>query len=1292
MSLAIQLPLTGSQLIEASAGTGKTYTIALLYVRLVLGPSGHPDEGPCHARPLLPPEILVVTFTTAATKELSSRIRDRLVEAATVFREPQDSIDPNERDPLRQLRNCHPPETWPICARRLTVAAEWMDEAAIHTIHAWALKMLQEHAFDSGNLFQQTLQPDLGELLNDGVSDYWRRQFHNISVNQATAIRSVVRSPSALMKALRGPLGRPDATLRFQGRKLEPGRVDQELGSIAARQIAAEAAEERAREAYRQGASDIIALLEAARPDLNGTVFKGKNDDSKWKAGFKELKAWAEQGASAGNFVTRLGPSRMKMVKNKTAPEHPFFQAVDAWQDTVKPMEEACARLRALLITDACAAVRERLDAFLLERAELGFDDILRRLAAALEGPKAEALARRIRTQFPVALIDEFQDTDPVQYRLFERTYRIAQDAAENHAENDPDTAIVLIGDPKQAIYSFRGADIHTYLHARRATEGRHWPLNRNFRSTEALVAAVNAMFLHAEGHKQGAFLFRNEDDDPVPYHEIEAKGRDDVLTLGGLTATAITAWWLSDGKPLRTGPFQHSMAAHAAEQIATWLNDPDSHFEAPAVRSRLRPADIAILVRNRKEAAVIRAALQERGLSSVYLSDRDSVFETDEARDVLRWLRACAEPEDDRLVREALAAPASCRSLLELERLQRDELDWESHQQRFVDYRELWRRHGVLPMLRRLLHEHSVPQRLLAGRDGDRRLTNLLHLAEWSQETSSTLDGEQALIRVLAGHVADPPPNEQILRLESDAELIQVVTIHSSKGLEYPIVVLPFACHWSEVSGQRSEALYHEGDQVQLEIGNKEQAKEAYALADGERLQEDLRLLYVALTRARHTTFVGVGPLAPGNNSSPQLHRGALGYLLGGGQVFDTDEAVLQSLQKLTELSEHIAIADVDPAPGCTPYAPTATERRPKAARTPPEHHFERWWIASYTALKHAGEADAEAPETARAATLDEDANEQLSVGADSSANGSGALDALREDRGQVRSHGAQALTIATATSAARATEESDAQSLDSRTSPLPQAPAPGTLHAFPRGPEPGTFLHDLLEDAFVRGLRKTLDDPHRQQKILERCKTRDWEAQAPVLDRWLEQLLTTPLPLAPPDAMTLENLTRPRPEQGFWFAVEHARAADLDAAVENAVLPGRPRVPLAAQQINGLLTGFIDLVAEHEGRYYVIDWKSNQLGPHDAAYTYETMAAAVLDYRYDIQLVLYLVALHRHLKQRLPDYDYDTHIGGGLFVFLRGIGSDSRGVFYDRPDRAAIEAIDALLLGAADVDAEAV
>lgn len=1267
MNLSIKLPLAGSQLIEASAGTGKTYTIALLYVRLVLGSSGHPDEGRCHGRPLLPPEILVVTFTTAATKELASRIRDRLVEAAAVFREHPDALDPDERDPLRQLRNCHAPETWNICARRLTVAAEWMDEAAIHTIHAWALKMLQEHAFDSGNLFQQTLQPDLGDLLIDAVSDYWRRQFHAVSTTQAIAIRSVVKSPSDLLKAIRVPLGRPDAVLRFQGTELESGRLDQELVSIAEIHASAGAAEQTARDAYQRDAVGIVTLLEKVRSDLNGSTFRERSDDVQWASGLDDLDAWGGGNAPARRFVAKLGQTRIKMLKNKAVPEHRFFKAIDSWLNARDLMAAATERLRALIITDACAQVRDRLDAFLLERAELGFDDILRRLAGALDGPHADVLARRIRAQFPIALIDEFQDTDPVQYRLFERSYGIGRIAS-----NDVDTAIVLIGDPKQAIYSFRGADIHTYLQARRATAGSHWPLNRNFRSTKALVSAVNAIFRRAENHERGAFRFKGKDEDPVPYHEIEANGRDDVLTLGGLTATALTAWWLNQEAPLRIDPFRAAMAAHAAEQIAGWLNAPDSHFgkagEKAGERHPLRPADIAILVRNRNEAAIMRAALQNRDLHSVYLSDRDSVFETDEANDVLRWLRACAEPDDDSLVREALAASACGRSLLELEQLQHDEIVWESHQQRFDDYRQLWRRYGVLPMLRRLLHDHTVPQRLLLRPDGDRRLTNVLHLAEWAQETSSKLDGEQALIRVLAEHVANPPPHEQILRLESDAALIKVVTIHSSKGLEYPIVVLPFVSHWAEISGQRGDALYHEHGQVQLEIGRKEDAAEAYRLADDERLQEELRLLYVALTRARHATFVGVAPLAPGGNKSPQLHRGALGYLLGGGQAFTDPAAILASLLELTESSAHIAILDVDPSPACTPYAPAATERRRQPARTPPEHHFERWWIASYTALKHAGEAGAAAvPETAREATLDE---------------GSGSDILAREADSRT-------LPAVNPSGDGNAPAGADLSAKTYRNDA--GTPPPGTIHAFPRGPEPGTFLHDLLEAAFTRGIRRTLDDPNRTKGIRARCQVRGWDSHAPVLDRWLEQLLTTPLPLEASGSMTLGDLLRPRPEQGFWFAVEHASTALLNTAVENAVLPGRPRLPLAAQQINGLLTGFIDLVAEHDGRYYVIDWKSNQLGPDDTAYNFETMAAAVLDYRYDVQLVLYLIALHRHLQQRLPGYDYDTHIGGGLFVFLRGIGSKSRGVYHDRPDRAAIEAIDALLLGSSDHHSEA-
>ncbi|MCC5857926.1 MAG: exodeoxyribonuclease V subunit beta [Ectothiorhodospiraceae bacterium] len=1242
MALPLTLPLRGSRLIEASAGTGKTFTIALLYVRLVLGhgapaDDSQPGENGYH-RPLLPPEILVVTFTEAATQELRMRIRERLVEAAEAFRQAPEQADPNDPDPLLALRNAYTPARWSACARRLQVAAEWMDESAVSTIHGWAYRMLREHAFDSGNLFRQELVTDRTALERDAINDYWRRRFYPLDERRADRVHACFASPDTLHRALKQPLMRDDAVLMYGGEPLEPGDLDAHLDMLINARAACEQAEARARSSFGSDTDTLRSLLDGLRKGINKATFSRFTRDTDFARCLEELGTWARGGPDTPYFVAKVLDKGLRLNKGHQRPDHPFFDELDTWRDALEELAGGERQLRALILADARNWVRQRLDQQLTERSELGFTELLKRLDAALHGPKGDILAARIRRQFPAAMIDEFQDTDPVQYRLFDRVYRVG--------DNDQSCCLVLIGDPKQAIYGFRGADIHTYLKARRATAGRHHTLDRNFRSTRSMVEAVNHLFRQAEGFPRAAFRFQdhNAGDNPVPFTPVHAKGRDETLVLNGAPPAALTVWLDRSDDSVGTTRFRQRMAEQAAEQITSWLNQAQhglTGFHGQHGFRPLRPGDVAVLVRDRKEAAEIRAAMERRGLSSVYLSDRDSVFETPEAEDVLAWLRACARPEDDSLLRAALATRSLDQALEDLDRLHEDELFWESRQERFYDYHKRWVSQGVLPMLRRLLHDFHVAGRLLARADGERRMTNLLHLAEWAQQAGDTLDGPQALVRVLTEHIQDPPPEEQVLRLESDAELIQVVTIHKSKGLEYPLVVLPFACSWREISGKDRQALYHR-DGIRLEIGDD---RSAIQEADDERLSEDVRLLYVALTRACHATWLGLAPLAPGKKQEHQrgavkLHKGALGYLLAGGSEISDAAALTQRLDALRRSCPHIGVQDLPPVVDASSHRPAAAPQNFQPALKPSHRRFQPWWVASYSSLDTQA-ADGQEPETAREATRSEETEPDTLV-------------------------------------------------------PVPDSSAPkalpseGTIHAFPRGPGPGTFLHGLLEWAGAQGFAQAPESPEWADHLQRWCANRQWPDQVPVLDAWLRAMLQCPLTASDTGRpMRLSALAHYRVEQEFWFAVRRSGTADLDALLRRHILPGQPRPALKPDTLNGLLKGFIDLVAEHDGRYYVIDWKSNYLGPDDSHYTTSAMEQALLEKRYDLQLALYLLALHRHLGQRLGRaYDYGTHVGGALYVFLRGVRAAGHGVLRAHPPRAFIQELDALL--GAGVDRE--
>ncbi|MEX5682996.1 exodeoxyribonuclease V subunit beta [Pseudomonas silesiensis] len=1215
-SLALAFPLRGSQLIEASAGTGKTFTISALYLRLVLGHGGEPSG---FGRELLPPHILVVTFTDAATKELRERIRTRLAEAARFFREETPAPDAL----IAELRDQYLPEQWSGCANRLDIAAQWMDEAAVSTIHSWCQRMLREHAFDSGSLFTQTLETDHSDLLGEVLRDYWRMFCYPMQGDALNWVRSNWGGPAALLPRVRG---------------LFASERDNVAGPAPAELIAQCLLERRAallelKMPWRQWADELLALCHqgVASKSVDGRKMQARYFEP-W---FEKIKTWAEDESleqlDIGTGFTRLTPDGMAEAWKGEAPRHPGLEAMPG----LKLSLDGLPTPDAAVLQHAAQWVGARFEEEKRRRAEMGFDDMLLRLDAALQAEGGERLATLIREQFPVALIDEFQDTDPVQYRIFESIYRIE--------DNNPESGLFLIGDPKQAIYAFRGADIYTYLRARQATAGRLHTLGTNFRSSHGMVNAVNHVFERAESREsgRGAFLFREKSgENPVPFLPVESQGRKEALHIDGRAVPALNVWHLSAEQPLSGAVYRQRLAAACASEITALLNGGQqgrAGFIQDGKDFRgLLPADIAILVRDGKEAQAVRAELSARGVRSVYLSDKDSVFAAQEAHDVLTWLKACAEPDVERPLRAALACITLNLSLAELERLNQDELAWEARVMQFRSYRELWRKQGVLPMLRRLLHDFRLPQALIARSDGERVLTNLLHLSELLQQAAAELDGEQALIRHLSEHLAlsGQAGEEQILRLESDEQLVKVVTIHKSKGLEYPLVFLPFICSAKPVDGSRLPLHYHDAS-GKAQVTLKPTA-ELIALADDERLAEDLRLLYVALTRAQHACWLGVTDLKRGNNHSSVLHLSALGYLLGGGAPLAESAGLTRWLQDLQQDCPALSYGEI-PEASAGHYHPPHNEAALLAARIPKRKASENWWIASYSALR---------------------IGERLSAGSD------------------------------------EAPESPQAQNLFDDERLDPQAPrdvvAGGAdIHRFPRGPGPGTFLHGLLEWAGDEGFAATPQAV--EDAIARRCNRRGWEGWISALSDWLQHLLKSPLHIgAGQTPVIFGQLSQYRVEMEFWFASHKVDVLKLDELVRQYTHNGVARVAAEPVLLNGMFKGFIDLTFEHDGRYYVADYKSNWLGVDDMAYTEQAMEQSILDNRYDLQYVLYLLALHRQLKVRLADYDYDRHVGGALYLFLRGTRAPSQGVYFARPPKALIERLDRMFQGKPEPKAE--
>ncbi|WP_395826233.1 exodeoxyribonuclease V subunit beta [Collimonas sp.] len=1195
--IPLHFPLKGSRLIEASAGTGKTWTIAALYVRLVLGHGG--EEG--FGRALSPSEILVMTFTRAATRELTERIRARLVEAAAYFR----GLVSAASDPfLLDLIASYPADSERLqAAHLLMMAAEAMDDCAIFTIDAWCQRMLREHAFDSGCLFDEELVSSENSLFSDAVRDYWRQHVYPLDGVQLAVLRDCWPNLESMEKAMRQLVNHVAvfgaATAESLGQMII--RVSQEQKAHVAA----------VKPGWAERAERMEAWIADNRTALSGTTLKAATVAT-W---INALRAWATDpdiivpGADFDKAWEKLTlDNLLKSCKkgHSVAPRDDFAQLVSLQQQLMglEPIGHYLMRHAATRIAQRMAELKRRTRQF-------GFADMLARLRAGLEGSNGKTLARRITTQYPVALIDEFQDTSPDQYRIFDLLYQVAN--------TQSSLGLFLIGDPKQAIYGFRGADIRSYLDARQATAGRHYLLGTNFRSSETLVEAVNQAFLHAEGqgakpgHPAGAFRFRKNGNNPLPFENVLANGRKERLVCADDALTVLTIWCNQDST-LKADDYRAHFAAQCAEQIVTLLNDPEAGFASQDDKfERLKPADIAVLVRDRYEAAAVRRALQQRKVASVYLSDKDSVFDSVQAADVLLWLQAVANPLVGSLARAAFATRTAGLSLSALATLAADDLAWEARVEQLKALRLIWQRQGVLAMLRHFIHELGLPASLLNQIGGERSLTDLLHLAELLQSASQQLDGEQALIRWLAEQIDNDTDggDERILRLESDAELVQVITVHKSKGLEYPLVFLPFAVSAKPVTRRNRSffAFTDDAGQPQIDFSLTDKAR---AAMDAARIEEDVRLLYVALTRARHALWLGVASL------DNKIDGSAFGYLLGGGADISSAQ-LMPALQVLRENCAGIRIQAADAVPARTPLS--RADSRPPLIAAP---HFtcaleRNWAIASYTSITR-DLCATPVPATPMAEKLVEDDDKET--------------DDMRQDV---------------------------------------------AWHRFPRGALPGQFLHEQLEWMALEDF-DLVDDARFDGRLRARCERAGWGHRQDDVVVWMHAIATTELPPLGAALCTLGNLS---PEMEFWFAADGLATKALDGLCQTHLLEDLPRPPLSERQLNGMLRGFMDLVFEHAGRYWVLDYKSNALASGDGGYHKEALAEGMAASRYDVQGMIYLLALHRLLRSRLgANYDPARHLGGALFFFLRGLANaDTHGCYHLQPDPALLTALDQLL-----------
>ncbi len=1247
----------GITLVEASAGTGKTYGIASLFVRLVAESAVPVDR------------ILVVTFTEAATLELRTRLRARLDDARALLRGEARGDDPGL---AALLAGCDERER-EARSRRVEAAALAFDRAAISTIHGFCQRMLALHAFEAGVDLERELVTDVGPILDELVADYVATRLHGAPALEVQLLGALGVDAARLRRLAGAVTADPDAALT-------PGD-DGTFDDGYARFVAALGAFEAlwrggGREACRDA---ITAAIDAAPRRLDGRRYRTGSAEARVADMDAFLAAPTLEAPDAETgFAAYFSAERLRTFAKEGPPiTHP---ALEAW-DVVR---EAAASLRGSLHVPRlrfATWAREELAARLEARGLVGFDGLVRTLARGIERDGRDgALATAIRRRFDAALLDEFQDTDAAQWTIFSGIF------------DDPDRSLYLIGDPKQAIYGFRGADVHVYARAARgAGEARRKTMTVNHRSDARYVEAMNAVF----GARSGFF-----DLDFVEYVRVRAAPSHDEDGVRFADGRAPLRLRCFDGTA--RGSRERLLGKSDAEAMLPPLvaDDVLDALEHGEIRTRdgfrpLAPRDVAVLVRTNRQAREMHAALARRGIPAV-VGDSGSVYGTDEAELVERCLVALLDGTREGASRAVALSAIGGFSAASLERALTTEPDrWSRFADDLAQARRAFERGGVRRALAALVERPEALARLAATPAGERALVNLRHLGELLHRAESEgrlgPDGVLAHLRACRRGELDDT-DDAALRLESDEDTVRVVTLHKSKGLEYPVV---FASHlWDGAVLRRSAdgvlRFHDEEGRVRLDLASSRDPRRGdhEARARREAMQESLRLAYVALTRARHMAVAYFGPVhgGSGNESADGYEGSALACLVHAHAV-DADAPslvaavrarVAPALARKAAPGALEAVLDGDPAalvaragglvdvsrcgpPGTRRYERSspdgvALERR-TLART---LHESAWGRHSYTTLvRRAEEREA----------LD---------GAD-------------------RGHGWDEVEGALAAG-----------------EPAPPVVAPaGPLDAFPRGAAAGTFVHEVLERIDFREGRHLATGAALGEVIRDAARASgEWdEAALDALEHALPKVLATPLgPLAgdralrdaAPDARLNElAFDLPLRRDGGGAVPASAIVDALRRRVPDDRIGARYLASLASLEgtsLAGFLTGTIDLVVRFAGdagrpRYFVADYKTNDLasGPpsRGAPYTLSSMRGAMEDHHYFVQYHLYLVALHRLLRLRLgPAYDYDRDVGGALYLFVRGmVGEDTprdgavvRGVFDDKPPREVIDALSAL------------
>ena len=1187
-------------LLEASAGTGKTYTIQRIVLRSLMQ-----KKIPLN-------KILVVTFTRAATAELRSRIRDIIQEALVEIKKEDISED---WFALLGLNSDSCTEQILMQEMRLQIALMDIDRMPVYTIDSFFNQLLKDTAFESGSLFQTELQTDAALIRDEVFLDLFRETIlTNTTSRSLFVFNQVIKENREVIHQL----------FSYCDRYNEFEFVDTLTEKSTFEELRAENSDPKGQgdnnlfHSYLQVCKELIDnkevfvdFLRNKPPELNK---KGVFEDATVEiveSLIASLDHFLEkEGHSIEEFTYLYSREICRFVKKVYLSEDKFvvgskkiWSIADNLPISVRSVMEAALRafdilrkIELLFSRHAISFFRERMDFYKKNRGLLFIRDLPVLLQETLASPAGEALRNKAADSYQVAIIDEFQDTSPEQAKIFTELFGL------NGQQ------LYLVGDPKQSIYAFRGADVFAYLGVRQLPEIRKYSLDTNFRTDGKLIHSLNKLF-----EESGKLMLGSQT--CLDYRPVESNPDYDKTNRTLPLEKSLRLMLPADGK--KETEVETCVATdiiHLLESRLKFRRDDGS--EEPILLS-----DIAVLVRNGRQAEAILAELEKRNVPAVF-QGQISILKSDEALQMYQLMQCILSPKSSTLLRGLAISPLLHKPLSEWGN-DSENPEWLADlSDHFSVANSQWKTHGFMSAVSYLRNEIGLDENLIKLSMGERRLTNFLHLAEilhtreWKEKLSP-----QGLVTWLGKQIQSPDEEDEdviSLRMEREGNAVRIITAHKSKGLEYPVTFCPY--HNKDCIGGKSMSaqppfIWHssrEDHSYQLTVTVEKDAK--VSAVDEEIIGDEMRLLYVALTRAKNLCYLYVPSFV--TNSAIGKTFGSLG---------------LESIDNLRQWGNdqsHIDVLDMRNDPDIT-YNPLIPE---DLQISPPETVLSGSVRSARIITSFTG----------------------ITRGIDSAVD--------QEDE----------------------TEESSEALAQEKTLLNNRPSGSYFLNSFKGGTHTGTLIHDILEEMFVSGdhfavdiLNKKFPENAFQDDRLNEDRAR----QRKDIDILIKNLM--PMKLQAGDEVIQLNTIRPEdclPEVEFDFPFTGLMNRELlddlrkyaSPRITSRFFKKLENVPCHS----GFLNGFMDLVFRHNGKYYLLDWKTNTL---EDGYHQKALDHAMEHSSYYLQYHFYLIALHLHLETFLKDrYDYEKDFGGVFYLFLRGINQETQeGVYFDRPSLQMVEAM---------------